>query len=67
MFAVCDTTAPSSFTNGAANGSAPGCLPSRNRIIAAMPPFRRATSAYSAPASSSSRRTNSPRPWIVGQ
>jgi len=27
----------------------------------------RAMSTYAAPASSSARRTNSPRPWIVGQ
>ena len=36
-----------------------------------MPPpsffERRATSAYGAPASSRARRTNSPRPWMVGQ
>ena len=37
------------------------------RIIARMPSGPRATSTYSAPASSSARRTNSPRPWIVGQ
>ena len=36
-------------------------------IIAGTPASPRATSTYGAPASSSARRTNSPRPWIVGQ
>jgi hypothetical protein len=34
------------------------------------PPFaagKRATSVYGAPASSSARRTSSPRPWMLGQ
>ena len=43
--------------------------PSRNFIIAGIPflPGLRATSIYFAPLSSSARRTNSPRPWMVGQ
>src|SRR5713226_3608514 len=40
MFAVCATTASPTFTNGAANGRAPGCPPSREAHHRCHPALR---------------------------
>src|SRR6516165_8374989 len=50
MFAVWDTIAVPTRTNGGAYGSAPDAFPSRMRVIALMPPRSLAMSTYRAPA-----------------
>src|SRR5437667_442879 len=55
MFAVCDTTAAPTLTNGGANGSAPGSSPSSNRSLAAHAGAPRDGDVFTNPAGS--------RPW----
>ena len=71
MLATCAIVRDPSRKIGGASGSNPACSPRKSRVIADAPPpcasGSRATSTYAAPASSSTRRTYSPRPGRPGQ
>src|SRR5690606_16667369 len=67
--ATCATTTLPLASTGGANGGCTASGASSSACTAPSPPSSSSlpTSTYAAPASSSARRTNSPRPWIPGQ
>ena len=69
MLAVWAITMVPDTRNGGANGGGSSSCMSPTSARSPPPCLTgwRATSTYSRPASSSARRTNSPRPWMPGQ